>query len=104
MKEQEFLISEEYCQIDERGEDEVRCICGESGLFEPYTFDLKRLFKDMMKEYGRCVSSVYIGDDKPKRIGWVFEKRADKTTRLETWVTFHEKKPVTHTEYFYKSL
>ena len=100
----EFLISEDYVEIVEKNDDEYRYGAGNVDPFEPYTFDVKRLFNSLMREYGRCVSSVYVGEDKPEKIGWVFQKRTDKDRKLETWVTFHEKKPVTKTEYFYKTI
>lgn len=78
---------------------------GDSGPYEPYTTDLKRLFRSMSKEYGRCVSSVYVDGEngKPIRVGWVFQGRVryedareswpkDEQSYLrEVWVTFLER-------------
>ncbi len=73
---------------------------GESEPYEPYTDNVGRLFRDMQREYGRCVSSMYIeprdGSKAPTRCGWVFEKTMryedarsgdrDATYIREVWV------------------
>lgn len=45
--------------------------------YEPWTDNIGRLFRDMQKEYGRCVSKQYIEqpDGTSKATGWVFSKR-----------------------------
>lgn len=56
--------------------------------------DLGKLYKSLVKEYGRCISSMYIDHTdkiKTQKIGWVFLRRAtyddSKETYLqETWV------------------
>ena len=52
---------------------------------------LKGLFRRLSREFGRCVSKVYVGEGNP--IGWVFEKKqpyADKVFFIqETWVTIN---------------
>lgn len=70
---------------------------GDSGWYAPYTDDIGRLFRDMQREYGRCVSRVYEdgpdGQSWPQ--GWVFQKRRayegartkGDTYIAETWVT-----------------
>ena len=71
----------------------------ESGWYIPFTDDRGQLYKSLAKEYGRCVSRVYVdmrGDGKvgPVPIGWVFLKRvpydtSPKETYLqETWVEY----------------
>jgi len=52
-------------------------IFGESDWYEPYTDDRGRLFRDLQREYGRCVSKMYVDeiDGQPSVIGWVFSKR-----------------------------
>jgi hypothetical protein len=83
---------------------------GESGVYETFTNDKGELYKLLVREYGRCISKVYIdsleesGDH--KAIGWVFEKRVkyddcNKTYLLETWVTLHKSEPVKTIEYKY---
>lgn len=59
--------------------------------------DLPGLFRRLSKEFGRCVSKVYVGDGKP--VGWVFEKRVeyDRSTETyirETWVSLIEERYV----------
>lgn len=48
------------------------------------------LFRRLSREFGRCVSKVYVGEGTP--VGWVFEKKAQyddtcETYIMETWVT-----------------
>lgn len=48
---------------------------GDSDTYETYTDDLGRLFKDMQREYGRCISKSYVdAEGGPRQVGWVFEK------------------------------
>jgi hypothetical protein len=74
---------------------------GESEPYEPYTDDVGSLFRAMRREYGRCVSSVYVDapDGKVKRVGWVFRKRmeyedyrgrGERFYTREVWVTLHD--------------
>lgn len=76
---------------------------GDSEWYEPWTDNKKRLFRDYQKEFGRCVSKIYItlpigdGTYRDYAIGWVFSKTLqyedckDKYVR-EVWVEFREKK------------
>ena len=73
---------------------------GESDKYEPFTDDLGKLFRSLQREYGRCVSAVYVDEGgKVKRIGWTFIKRhvyedardVKRDTYLaETWITLYE--------------
>jgi hypothetical protein len=84
---------------------------GESGWYEPFTDDRGKLYRSLMREYGRCIGKVYVDvrtpaaeDDgtmgaykeRAKPIGWVFQGR-DKYSDTgepyvrETWVTVREK-------------
>lgn len=55
------------------------------------------IFRMFQREYGRCVSKVYIDtEDGVKAIGWVFQKRekyedSDKTYIREVWITLLDK-------------
>ena len=111
-----MLISENFFEVkvDKDGMDERMYGLGETEPYEPYTQDIKRLFKDMQKEYGRCTGSVFIdtADGKVKRIGWVFRKwmmyedartKADKYIR-EVWVTLHDDKPTKTIQHHYHEL
>jgi len=83
---------------------------GSSGIYETFTDDKGQLYKSLVKEYGRCTGKVYIDkDDTTLTIGWVFEKRVkyddcNETYLQETWITLHEARPVTHTEYEYLTI
>ena len=53
-----------------------------------------QVYKAALREYGRCVSKMYIDkpDGKARHIGWVFHKRqkyddCNKTFLLETWIS-----------------
>ncbi|MEW6664141.1 MAG: hypothetical protein AB1512_02825 [Thermodesulfobacteriota bacterium] len=68
-------------------------IFGESGIYQPFTDDLKEVFRGMQKEYGRCISKMYLEspDGEVRPVGWVFEKRkeysdSDDTYLQHTWV------------------
>ena len=80
-------------------------INGESGWYEPFTNSPKKLFQSCQKQYGKCVSKMYIeipyadGTSKVEAIGWVFEKkqtynRSDKTFIQEVWVEVRKTKPM----------
>lgn len=64
------------------------------------------LFRFCLREFGRCVSKVYVGEKNPRAIGWVFEKRvkytdSDKTYLQEAWITLHTAPPVRSIKYNY---
>ena len=79
---------------------------GESGVTETYCNTVGELYKASQKEYGRCISKVYIDskDGSPKAIGWVFLKcmkyeDCNEYYLREVWVTVHDALPdhkVTH--------
>lgn len=52
-------------------------IFGETEPFEAWTDDLGKLYRSFVKEYGRCISKVYVDQKQgpPKAVGWVFLKR-----------------------------
>jgi hypothetical protein len=84
-------------QVDEVYVNATRdTIFGESGKYEPFTDNIKKLFRAYQQEFGRCISRVYI-DTKTgtKPIGWVFQKRQQYTDSKDTyirevWVTIHK--------------
>lgn len=102
-----MLIQEEYTVVVN---DEKSYRVGKSDLYESFTDNIKRLFLVMMREYGRCISKVYV--DTPegaKAIGWVFEKRVkyadcNETYIQHTWVTLHKEHPIKTIEYYYNYL
>lgn len=84
---------------------------GDSGYYEPFTDDKRKLFKALSKEYGRCASKVYVDTKEgTKAVGWVFEKSmkytdCNKKYIQETWVTLYEDDPETVTrDYHYIGL
>lgn len=91
----------------ENWHDRTRSIAtGSSDVYETFSDDPGELFRAFQRQYGRCVSSVYVEKDgTSRRIGWVFQKRARYTDTkesylMETWVTLHVKEPVTTVEHF----
>ena len=104
-----MIIETSYVQIVNRGEDDERRyrvhdeqINLEDTIFDPDSDTLYGdIFRDSQKEYGRCVSKVYVEtSDKVKHIGWVFEKklpydgdadRYDHSYIQEVWVTLLDK-------------
>jgi len=84
---------------------------GDSGVYESRFEKVEEVFKFCQKEYGRCLSRVYVDGENgvPFAIGWVFE-RVDKYEDTgenyikETWVSLHEKEPEKTIKHFYKKL
>ena len=77
---------------------------GDSDVFESRFTSKSEAWKHYRREYGRCISKVYIGEDKP--IGWVFQKLVKYTDCNEkylqsAWVTLHAAPPVRSIEYNY---
>ncbi len=75
-------------------------IIGESGMVTPFTDDKAQLFRFLQREYGRCISKVYIDDNNntARVVGWIFQKRTkysdcNKTYLQQVWVTFHNSEP-----------
>ena len=67
---------------------------GSSDIYESFTDNKGLLYKDLMREYGRCSGSMYRDtkvSNHPIKVGWVFEKITtyddsnDKYLQ-ETWV------------------
>jgi hypothetical protein len=82
---------------------------GDTEVYETYFEEGEegKLFRHLQKEYGKCVSKVYIGDNVP--IGWVFEKKEHYTDTgepytLETWVTLHKQQPEKTIKHYYHEL
>lgn len=67
-------------------------IYGDSGWYEPYTDHIDKLFLSLQREYGRCISKIYIDVSvafypaRPKPVGWVFEKKCQYTDCMETYI------------------
>ena len=71
----------------------------DSDIYESSFDNTGDLFRDLQKKFGGCISKIYIDtDDKPKAIGWVFQKRfkydgSNETYLREVWVEIYEKMP-----------
>ncbi len=77
---------------------------GDSEIYETFTDNRGELYRAMRREYGRCVSKVYINDGQP--VGWVFQKRqqyddSPETFLLETWVTVYSEPPTETIDHHY---
>lgn len=82
---------------------------GNSGLYEPFTDKIGLLFRAYQRQFGKCISKVYIDNNGAKAIGWVFQKtvKYDDVNEYylqETWVTLHEFEPVVTKAYHYHYL
>ncbi len=84
---------------------------GESDVYETFTDSPGDLYRAMQREYGRCVSKVYIdkAGGPPLAIGWVFQGRdkyedTDETYLREVWVTLHDAPDTVTREHHYHAL
>lgn len=100
-----MLVQEEYLDATNRYH------LGSSGLYTPFTTDIGKLFQRFQKEYGKCVSHVYVDgpNEKPLSVGWVFQKRvkydrSEETYLQEIWVSLHDEKPKQTIQYNYHYL
>lgn len=85
----DLWVSETYLNADNH------VIFGESEWYETYTDDLGDLYRDMVREFGRCTGRIYRDTETgPVAVGWVFLKRmtyedarsSDDTYLREVWV------------------
>ena len=81
---------------------------GETDVYETWTDDKGKLYKDLRSQYGKCTGKVYIDDQdgNAKAIGYVFQKRqaydrSKETYLQETWVTLHDAPPTKTVTYHY---
>lgn len=66
---------------------------GDEPWYKAYTEDRGKLFRSMQREYGRCVSRIYIdapgrtvdGHYEPLPLGWVFQKRMEYEDARRDW-------------------
>ena len=103
-----MLVNEDYVVEQDNGK---RYGNGDSGLYEPFTEDKRRLFDSYQREYGPCRQSVKVDgpDGTEIKVGWVFAKRkrfddCEEVATFETWVTFHNSKPVRTVKYDYMKI
>ena len=81
---------------------------GETEVYQAFTDEIGKLYRDLVREYGRCRGKVYIDRvaRAPMAIGWTFEKRvkyddSPETYLREVWVSVHSAKPTKTIEYHY---
>ena len=74
---------------------------GESEPYETFTDNIGELFNHLKKEYGKCVSNMYVDKKSGETVqtGWVFEKKmkytdADEYYTAQTWITVYKSEPV----------
>lgn len=117
-QDQNLIISESYVQIKNINTDEERRYrIGDVEPYETFTDNIGRLFRSLQREYGRCVSSMYVDlpNGEIKRIGWVFRKREeysdwrpssrfDRYYVREVWIALHDSLPEHRTTYHYHEL
>lgn len=82
---------------------------GDSGVYETRYDKIGDLFRSLQREYGRCVSSMYLDVAGQPRIGWIFVQRdkytdSDETYLRETAVTLHKGLPEKTVRYNYLSM
>lgn len=83
---------------------------GSTDPYEAWTGDRGRLYRSLVREYGRCTGKMYIDTDfGSQAVGWVFVKRMKyddcaETYLRETWVSVHTAQPTTTVEYHYADL
>ena len=100
-------IQESYTSVEEvevtgyAGWERQVMQLGESHVYETFTDSPGELFKSLRREWGRCVSSIYIDrpDGNTLRVGWVFQARVayeddpDQTYIREVWCTLFTTPP-----------
>lgn len=81
---------------------------GESEVYETSYEESERgkLFASLRREYGRCISCMFVGEDNPIKIGWVFQKKVQYQDTKEfynqsTWVSLHKAPPTKTIRYNY---
>jgi len=106
-----WIECEHLCHEERNGQEKVSSL-GTDEAYETMYTDVKRLFRSLQREFGRCVDTLFTDglDDEVKKIGWVFAKRCpyhDDPKRSyvhEVLVTVMTEKPVvvtTTTRTFY---
>ena len=59
----------------------------ETGAYETFTSDRGELYRHLQREYGRCVSRMYVDTDRgAKPVGWVFQGRQQYDDTRETYL------------------
>lgn len=87
MSDQQLYCQEDYVHVEHMGTDkEKRISLGYAEPYQTFAYTLGQLYRACLKEHGRPVSKVYVGDGVP--VGWVFlKKNPEGAGLIETWVT-----------------
>ena len=108
-----MLVSEEYVNVTEGYR------FGNAEPYEPHTEDVGYLFRAYRRDYGRCVSSIYVDqridnsdgsfEIKTVRVGWVFRGKVEyedthESYIREVWVTLHDDVDTVKREAHYHAL
>jgi hypothetical protein len=81
------------------------CVDGEKrfggGDIPPYLTNLTTpgdLYRACVKQHGKCLGKMYVGEDKPQQVGWIFFRKATNKDEYdqEVWITVFQKLPVKH--------
>ena len=58
------------------------------GFYETWCESIGELFSAMQREYGRCISKVYVDNEEgnPEALGWVFEQKEQYTDTKEDYI------------------
>ncbi len=86
-----------FLEVKGRADNERRARVGEQPIFETRFDKPGDLFRDCVREYGRCTSKIYMDDKdgQSHQVGWTFLKRVPyeddrrKTWLREVWVTMY---------------
>jgi len=109
-------MSNLFIEVTQINED-IKCRLNDPVVSETKFSNTGELYRNLVKEYGKCVSKQYIDDPdgNTQQIGWVFEKReyySDmrvmkdirslskfekdvRTFMCTTWVSVHSREPET---------
>lgn len=88
-----LFIRESYINVDNNSR------YGDSDWYESSCISTSELYRTLVKDFGRCVSKVYIDKDgKSIQVGWIFQKRCKyddcKDTFIrEVWIDVSTVKP-----------
>jgi hypothetical protein len=89
----ELYVSEEYICID--GEKRFSGGGGDDPYLTRYT-TTGDLYRACVKQYGKCLGKMYVGEDKPQQVGWIFFRKATNKDEYdqEVWITVFKKLPI----------
>jgi hypothetical protein len=94
----ELYVSEDYVCID--GE---KRFSGGGSMFPNITryTTTGDLYRACVKQHGKCLGKMYVGEDKPQQVGWIFFRKATNKDEYdqEVWITVFKTPPTKRTVY-----